>query len=96
MYKELLYYALKMHNSFPEDIVSLTTICKTYNQLYIEEHEIAEHFQQDASRSSSKLLQMEPKNVIALFTKGILLDKEDKILDVRDILVEGNILRNCS
>lgn len=80
-----------MQHSFQEDTSCLTIICKTYNQLYIEEHKLAEHFYQDASRSSTKLLETDSKNVVGLFTKGIILEQENKILQAREIILESKI-----
>lgn len=79
-----------MHNTFPEDTISLNTICKTFNQLYIEEeHKLAEHFYQNACTSSVKLLEIDQKNFVALLTKAILFEK-DKILEAREILINGD------
>lgn len=78
-----------MHNTFPENTTSLTTICRTYNQLYIEGLKMADYFYQDACRSSAKLLETDSKNYIAMLTKSISAQKEKKILEARDILLEG-------
>lgn len=78
-----------MHNTFPDDHFPLITICKCFNHLYVEEHKWAEYFNQDANKSSIKLLTVDPSNYIALLTKAIFCIKETKIIEARDILVEG-------
>lgn len=78
-----------MHNGFPENTVPLTTICKTYNQLYIEKNQLNEDFYKDACNSSAKLLAIDGKNYIALITKSILVGKKNQLLEARDILVQG-------
>lgn len=87
---------MKMHNTFPEDTISLNTICKTFNQLYVEEHKMAEHFQQDAGRNASKLLEIDIKNYIAMLTKSILLEKDNKLIEARNIVIEGIFYIICS
>lgn len=91
-YEELLYYALKMQQSFPDDMSSFTIICKAYNQLYVEQHVLAEHFQRDAIRSFAKLLNIDSNNIVALLTKSALLYKDRNLLEARDTLVKGTFL----
>ncbi|KAJ8978706.1 hypothetical protein NQ317_015954 [Molorchus minor] len=92
-YEEILVHAEKMHNLFESDTISLVWICKVFNQLFIEESEIAEIFYDKVMIYSSKLLEMEQKNAIALFSKSIILLKENKVVEAKAILVEVTSLR---
>lgn len=85
-----------MSSNFPEDVISLNTICKTYNQLYLEKHDLADHFHNDACRSCLKLLENDPKNFTALVTKAISLDKENKLLEAREIVTNCNFQHSTS
>ncbi|KAJ8948114.1 hypothetical protein NQ318_008467, partial [Aromia moschata] len=87
-YEDLLEHAEKMHNLFESDTISLVWICKVYNQLFVEESPVVEKYFKKVMEYSAKLLEVEPKNAIALFSKSITLLRENRTVDAKDILVE--------
>ncbi|XP_056637029.1 tetratricopeptide repeat protein 37 [Diorhabda sublineata] len=92
-YEEVFKNAENMHKCFDSDTVSLTWMCKVYNQLYTEDFELSDIFTTNIDDYYIKLLNKEPDNGIGLFTKGIRTFLMDKLRESKDILKEVCVLR---
>uniref|UniRef100_A0A6P7G2Q1 Tetratricopeptide repeat protein 37 n=1 Tax=Diabrotica virgifera virgifera TaxID=50390 RepID=A0A6P7G2Q1_DIAVI len=92
-YEEVFEIAEEMQAFFENDIVSLVWLCKVYNQLFVEESKLVDKFNNKIKEYFPKLLSLEPKNAIGLFTKGIQLFLDSKLIDCKEILNEVCNLR---
>lgn len=92
-YLEVFETAEKMGKLFESNTVSLIWICKIYNQTFVEESNLIEKFNDKIDEYLTKLLDLEPKNLMGLFTKSIRLFLNNKFVESRDILEEVTTLR---
>ncbi|KAG5897490.1 hypothetical protein JTB14_031114 [Gonioctena quinquepunctata] len=91
--EELFSHAETMHTLFKTDTISLVWLCKIYNQWFLEDNNLAEKYFHKIENYFSHLLELEPKNAMGLFTSSIVLIKENKIAEAKNILVEVCTMR---
>nr|CAH7731856.1 unnamed protein product [Callosobruchus chinensis] len=93
-YEELIMHAQKMHMLFKNDNIPLVWICKVYNQSYLENKDLAEKHFALAKTCYEELLKIVPNDAIGLFTCGIMLLEEGKLLEAKETLKKVVSLRS--
>ncbi|CAG9862355.1 unnamed protein product [Phyllotreta striolata] len=92
-YLEVFENAEKMSMVFERDTVSLTWMCKIYNQSFVEESNLHANFSEKIADYLPKLQKLDPKNVAGLFSKSIQLLLENDLTETKNILKEVCALR---
>ncbi|VEN48112.1 unnamed protein product [Callosobruchus maculatus] len=93
-YEELIRHAQKMQMLFKDDNIPLVWICKVYNQSYLENKDLAEKYLDLAKTCYKELLKMLPNDAIGLFTYGIILLEEGKLLEAKETLKKVTSIRS--
>nr|CAI5830097.1 unnamed protein product [Callosobruchus analis] len=93
-YEELIQHAQKMHMMFKNDNMPLVWICKIYNQLYLENKDLAQKHLALAKASYEELLKIVPNDGIGLFTNGIMLLEEGQLLEAKEMLKKVTSIRS--
>lgn len=87
-YARFLSEAEEMFAKYPADPVSLEWICKAFNEAEIE-HRQSGFENQVVIDHYNKLLEIAPNSSMGMFTKALLLYKDHKAVEARDVLKEG-------
>ncbi|CAH1994676.1 unnamed protein product [Acanthoscelides obtectus] len=92
-YKDLLEHAQVMHKLFENDNMPLVWICKISNQSYLENKEFAQNCAELTKISCEELLKNDPNDAIGLFTHGIMLVEDQKLLEAKEVLTKVTRMR---
>lgn len=87
---KVLEHSIKMHELFPSNVVALSWICKIFNQMYIEENSDLSCNLENIVEYADKLLKLDQKNAMGLFTQAVLLFEKNDVLSAKEKLTEGN------
>lgn len=77
-----------MFAKYPTDPISLEWICKAFNESEIE-HRQSGFENQVVTDYCNKLLEISPNSSMGMFTKALILYKDNKAVEARDVLKEG-------
>ncbi|KAK9737501.1 Tetratricopeptide repeat [Popillia japonica] len=86
-YNKLLEAAEQMQKVYKSDITCLEWICKVYIKLYIDNHELEILYFGKAESASKRLLKESPNSFLGILTEGVLLYKNNKLLDAKELFV---------
>lgn len=80
-----------MFAKYPSDPVSLEWICKAFNESEIEQRQNG-FGNQAIIDCYNKLVEISPNSTMGMFTKALLLYKDKKAVEARDVLTEGKFV----
>ncbi|CAH1156223.1 unnamed protein product [Phaedon cochleariae] len=92
-YTDVMKQAEFINNRFNSSTIFIIWICKIYNQIHLEDPNLAEQYSTLVEKYSAHLLEKDPKDAIGLFTKSIYLVKDNKVIEARELLVQVCVSR---
>ncbi|KAI4467992.1 superkiller 3 protein-related [Holotrichia oblita] len=83
-YDKLLEAAEQMQKIYESDTTCLEWICKIYIKLYVDNHDLEGLYFGKVEHASKRLLEENPNSVMGILTEGLLLYRNNKLLDAKE------------